>query len=442
MLSSENMKLSPRIISQESSVSKDNYTYEEEIQYELNSPSGVIRISNHVKPTQTIKYDLGSPFSKFRDLYLSGNTIYINESTISTDNNYLLFSDNIKVPGILSPSNGITLGHEDDSEHIFDTANLVKSSNFTLTNSHQLSCSDTNYGYIETSHSFERCYFSFSTYLYSGTVILCLVKDDVSPSSSYTGSNIYSFEITIDSMMYSLNWKIYDSDNMTSPLYSGSGSYNSYNVYSIGLINNTMSFFINGELVSDMYSGNAIISSIPQAKFKGRIVSNTKDTLTKTIHFNEITDTSYYFSGSYTNWAYNSTEQPYKYTTSTSMLQYYNSGTFLVIPKKGVWNIIIDYKWSTTGSYIRLKSELRKLDKTGSNSTTICQKGSSSDYIGTNLGRNAWVSDRLICQVKCNEWDKIVFYAQSGMIATSYPLRIRAVSIQANMIHPHNEDFF
>jgi hypothetical protein len=47
--------------------------------------TGVTNVSNHILPTVNEAYDLGSSTNRFRDLYLSGNTIDLNGGTISYD---------------------------------------------------------------------------------------------------------------------------------------------------------------------------------------------------------------------------------------------------------------------------------------------------------------------------------------------------------------------
>ena len=47
--------------------------------------TGITNVSNHILPTANELYDLGSSTNRFRDLYLSGNTIDLNGGTISFD---------------------------------------------------------------------------------------------------------------------------------------------------------------------------------------------------------------------------------------------------------------------------------------------------------------------------------------------------------------------
>lgn len=44
-----------------------------------------IQINGHVQPASTETFDLGSTTNRFRDLYLSGNTIYLGDKTITSD---------------------------------------------------------------------------------------------------------------------------------------------------------------------------------------------------------------------------------------------------------------------------------------------------------------------------------------------------------------------
>ena len=45
---------------------------------------GNLTVPGHILPDTTLAYDIGSPTQRFKDLYLSGNTIYLGESTITT----------------------------------------------------------------------------------------------------------------------------------------------------------------------------------------------------------------------------------------------------------------------------------------------------------------------------------------------------------------------
>ena len=54
----------------------------------VSSNTSDLQINGNLLPSQTLTYDLGSPDFRWRDLYLSGNTIFLGEANnISTDNN-------------------------------------------------------------------------------------------------------------------------------------------------------------------------------------------------------------------------------------------------------------------------------------------------------------------------------------------------------------------
>ena len=85
---------------------------------ELYSAGGVdlTSINSSIIPSQNIQYDLGSTTNRFRDLYLSGNTITIGSATISVDGaGRIVFSDptvtigNETVRGDIEDANGNTI---------------------------------------------------------------------------------------------------------------------------------------------------------------------------------------------------------------------------------------------------------------------------------------------------------------------------------------------
>ena len=76
-----------------------------------------ITASNHIVPSQNVTYDLGSPTHRFRDLYLSNNSIFFEYSTLSvnTGSGFFEFKDANDDPAIiktetfvLSPSGSTT----------------------------------------------------------------------------------------------------------------------------------------------------------------------------------------------------------------------------------------------------------------------------------------------------------------------------------------------
>lgn len=53
----------------------------------LNITPSDIKVSKSIYPTEDVAYDLGAPNKRFRDLYLSGNTLHIGDTAISRDSN-------------------------------------------------------------------------------------------------------------------------------------------------------------------------------------------------------------------------------------------------------------------------------------------------------------------------------------------------------------------
>jgi len=51
-------------------------------------------ISSHLIPNQTETFDLGSPLLRFRDIYLSNNTIYLGDNSISMANGNMQVNGN------------------------------------------------------------------------------------------------------------------------------------------------------------------------------------------------------------------------------------------------------------------------------------------------------------------------------------------------------------
>lgn len=58
-------------------------------------------LTSHLIPSANVTYDLGSPERAWRDLYLSGNTIFIGDKSISSDTGKIAFTD--KATGDLIP---------------------------------------------------------------------------------------------------------------------------------------------------------------------------------------------------------------------------------------------------------------------------------------------------------------------------------------------------
>jgi hypothetical protein len=65
--------------------------------------TGVISASGHIVPTANEVYDLGSSTNQFRDLYLSGSTIYLGGLKISERNGALSVKKTIRVNDAIEP---------------------------------------------------------------------------------------------------------------------------------------------------------------------------------------------------------------------------------------------------------------------------------------------------------------------------------------------------
>ena len=91
-----------------------------------------IKVSTHILPTADVTYDLGSSNMRFRDLYLSGNTIYMgtgsNTTSISVDSNSggIVMGSNTQMPSITVGSNGVfvTLSNGQVWASSNDTSNI------------------------------------------------------------------------------------------------------------------------------------------------------------------------------------------------------------------------------------------------------------------------------------------------------------------------------
>lgn len=67
-----------------------------------------LNLTGHILPTANVTYDLGSSDLRFRDIYLSGNTLYLGQ-TLLQDSNGALSTNNIIVNGTLTVNSGLVL---------------------------------------------------------------------------------------------------------------------------------------------------------------------------------------------------------------------------------------------------------------------------------------------------------------------------------------------
>lgn len=387
-----------------------------------------IILSANVKPNKNVTYDLGSPSSRFKDIYLSGNTIHIDNAQIKSDDTIITFPSSVKMKdNFLLINDGIIIGNKYHSKYVFDEDNLLKSSNLSLSDSHKISNTSSSYQYIDTNNEYSKCYLSFSKDSTS-EIIGCLTEDFSSttytPSSTdyYKGSGTYSFRIYQDKG--DDVWEIYN--NSSSVSYGPFNfTHSTENIYSIAYISDEIYFFINGRKEHK-------ISNINNKKFKGRLVTSTNaSNITTMINFNQITNVVNYYSDSLKT-----------VNNTTSVQQYINNSTFLTIPYEGVWDISAKYFWKTAGGYIRKYVVLKKSDSDNSNTTNIVEKGSTSNYYAVNIGNGAYICDEIFVTVKCNSWDRITFHAASGLHISNYPLTITNIRMTATCNFFNTTDFF
>ena len=64
--------------------------------------SGTTTIDGHILPTQNAQYDLGSAEKKIRHLYLSSNSLFIGDESISLDEGKLVVPSGVKLGGTVS----------------------------------------------------------------------------------------------------------------------------------------------------------------------------------------------------------------------------------------------------------------------------------------------------------------------------------------------------
>lgn len=76
---------------------------------------GNITVTGNVLPSANVTYDLGSPTQRWRDLYLSGNTVYFGGATLQTDNSNVTISNpqggSFKIGGTADSQGNLTAGN-------------------------------------------------------------------------------------------------------------------------------------------------------------------------------------------------------------------------------------------------------------------------------------------------------------------------------------------
>lgn len=115
--------------------------------------NGIINVSSHILPTSNIAYDLGSSNFRFRDLYLSGNTINLGNTLISADSitSNITFTDKNNPTisrSLTAPTVNLVSGSYSGNLNITPTGNLSMFTNsierLSVTNSGNLGIGVTN----------------------------------------------------------------------------------------------------------------------------------------------------------------------------------------------------------------------------------------------------------------------------------------------------------
>ena len=75
------LKVEPNAINSQSSFTFGNVSTTANL-----TVGGVTSVSGNILPTLDVQYSIGAPDKRFKDLYLSGNTLYLGNSTFSTEN--------------------------------------------------------------------------------------------------------------------------------------------------------------------------------------------------------------------------------------------------------------------------------------------------------------------------------------------------------------------
>jgi len=88
-----------------------------------------VTVSGNLNPNANVTYDLGNTTSRWRDLYLAGNTIFIGDQTISANTTSISLSGNVSVGNI---SGIITTAAQPNITSLGTLANLTVTGNVTV----------------------------------------------------------------------------------------------------------------------------------------------------------------------------------------------------------------------------------------------------------------------------------------------------------------------
>ena len=141
------------------------------------SATGTITTGN-ILPGANVTYNLGSPTQQWKSLYISGNTIYIGPTSISTDGNSLFFGNNAIVVGN-TPITGdiVTTGTVTAGSFIGEAGNLSNINGANVTGT----VSAANIATTAYNVSGSNVSGTVANASIAGTVITCLLYTSPSP---------------------------------------------------------------------------------------------------------------------------------------------------------------------------------------------------------------------------------------------------------------------
>lgn len=87
-----------------------------------------LSVAGNIVPAADVTYDLGTPTNRFKDLYLSGSTIFIGGGSISfnsTTNKFSFFDDSGSTPAVLSLDQNTTDDLAEGTTNLYHTASRV-----------------------------------------------------------------------------------------------------------------------------------------------------------------------------------------------------------------------------------------------------------------------------------------------------------------------------
>ena len=88
---------------------------------------GAVTVGGNILPDTDITYDIGSPSNRFKDIYLSGSTVYLDTNTLSTLSNELQYNgENV----LVQSGDNITLTGDIDSVRNINATGIITANQF------------------------------------------------------------------------------------------------------------------------------------------------------------------------------------------------------------------------------------------------------------------------------------------------------------------------